>query len=125
MRSTSSASNYGLDIPDEYHKKNPTRPIYGSETSSALSTRGVYATDPLRNTVNAYDSVVRWAKRPRSGGSSTRRASGRRADLPGPASIIAVSRRLTDGRRSTRSSASWICAVFQGYVLLLQGLVAH
>ena len=55
--------NYGLDIPDEYHRKNPTRPIYGSETSSALSTRGVYATDPLRNTVNAYDSVVRWGEK--------------------------------------------------------------
>jgi beta-galactosidase len=54
--------NYGLDRPDEYHKMNPKRPIYGSETSSAISTRGVYTTDPLRNTVNAYDSVVRWGE---------------------------------------------------------------
>ncbi len=54
--------NYGLALPDEYHKKNPTRPIYGSETSSAISTRGEYTTDPLRNTVNAYDSVVRWGE---------------------------------------------------------------
>jgi beta-galactosidase len=54
--------NYGLDHPDEYHKKNPKRPLYGSETSSAISTRGVYTTDPLRNTVNAYDSVVRWGE---------------------------------------------------------------
>jgi beta-galactosidase len=54
--------NYGLERPDAYHKQHPTRPIYGSETSSAISTRGDYTTDPLRNTVNAYDSVVRWGE---------------------------------------------------------------
>ena len=47
--------NYGLNRPDEYHKLNPRRPIYGSETASAVSTRGVYSTDKLRNTVSAYD----------------------------------------------------------------------
>jgi beta-galactosidase len=54
--------NYVLQYPDEFHKKNPKRPIYGSETSSALSTRGTYTTDPLRNTVNAYDSKARWGE---------------------------------------------------------------
>ncbi len=54
--------NYGLNHPDGYHKEHPRRPIYGSETSSAISTRGVYTTDPLRNTVNAYDSVVHWGE---------------------------------------------------------------
>jgi len=54
--------NYGLNLPDGYHKLNPARPIYGSETSSAISTRGEYITNPLRNTVNAYDSVVRWGE---------------------------------------------------------------
>jgi beta-galactosidase len=54
--------NYGLERPDPYHKEHPSRPIYGSETSSAISTRGVYTTEPLRNTVNAYDSVVRWGE---------------------------------------------------------------
>ena len=54
--------NYGLDRPDNYHKENPRRPVYGSETSSAISTRGVYSTDPLRNTVNAYNSVVPWGE---------------------------------------------------------------
>jgi beta-galactosidase len=54
--------NYQLSKPDDYHKKNPKRPLYGSETSSAISTRGVYATDPLRNTVNAYDGVVPWGE---------------------------------------------------------------
>ena len=56
--------NYNLKMPDDYHKKNPSRPIYGSETSSAISTRGVYTTDPLRNTVNSYDGVVRWGETP-------------------------------------------------------------
>jgi beta-galactosidase len=48
--------NYNLKFPDEYHKKNPKRALYGSETASAISTRGVYFTDPLRNTVSAYDN---------------------------------------------------------------------
>ena len=47
--------NYGLNRPDNYHKEHPKRPIYGSETASAVSTRGVYSTDKLRNTVSAYD----------------------------------------------------------------------
>jgi beta-galactosidase len=54
--------NYNLSLPDEYHKKNPTRPVYGSETSSAISTRGMYITDPLRNLVNDYDGVVPWGE---------------------------------------------------------------
>jgi beta-galactosidase len=54
--------NYNLKFPDDYHKANPARPLYGSETSSAISTRGVYTTDPLRNTVNAYNSVVPWGE---------------------------------------------------------------
>jgi beta-galactosidase len=54
--------NYGLTRPEPFHKLNPSRPIYGSETSSAISTRGEYTTDPLRNTVNAYDSVVPWGE---------------------------------------------------------------
>jgi beta-galactosidase len=54
--------NYGLDRPDSYHKEHPKRPIYGSETSSAISTRGDYSTDPLRNTINAYNGVVPWGE---------------------------------------------------------------
>jgi beta-galactosidase len=54
--------NYNLKGPAGYHKEHPKRPLYGSETSSAISTRGVYGTDPLRNTVNAYDSVVPWGE---------------------------------------------------------------
>jgi len=47
--------NYNRAYPDDFHKKYPKRPIYGSETASAISTRGVYSTDPLRNTLSAYD----------------------------------------------------------------------
>jgi beta-galactosidase len=54
--------NYNQKFPDGYHKEHPKRPIYGSETSSAISTRGVYSTDPLRNTINAYDGVVPWGE---------------------------------------------------------------
>ncbi|MDR3751665.1 MAG: beta-galactosidase GalA [Terracidiphilus sp.] len=54
--------NYNLKFPDGYHKANPTRPLYGSETSSAIATRGAYTTDPLRNTINEYDGVVPWGE---------------------------------------------------------------
>jgi beta-galactosidase len=47
--------NYGLTRPDNFHKEHPRRPIYGSETASAISTRGEYSTDPLRNILSAYD----------------------------------------------------------------------
>jgi beta-galactosidase len=47
--------NYNLKFPDDYHKQHPTRPLFGSETASAVSTRGEYTTSPLDNTVSAYD----------------------------------------------------------------------
>jgi beta-galactosidase len=56
--------NYNLQMPDGYHKQNPTKRIYGSETSSAISTRGVYTNDKLRNTMSSYDGVVRWGATP-------------------------------------------------------------
>jgi beta-galactosidase len=56
--------NYGQNRPEPFHKKYPKRPLYGSETSSAVSTRGEYATDPLRNTINCYDGVVPWGETP-------------------------------------------------------------
>jgi beta-galactosidase len=54
--------NYNLKYPDDYHKANPTKPVYGSETSSAIETRGEYSSDKLRNTVNSYDGVVPWGE---------------------------------------------------------------
>ena len=56
--------NYNLKYPEAYHKKHPEKPIYGSETSSAVSTRGVYVDDKLRNTVNSYNGVVEWGETP-------------------------------------------------------------
>lgn len=54
--------NYHLQFPDEFHKKHPTRPVYGSETASTVSTRGEYFTDRTRNVVSAYDkNVPPWA----------------------------------------------------------------
>ena len=47
--------NYELKYPDGFHKEHPTRPIYGSETASTISQRGCYRTDPLRNSLSAYD----------------------------------------------------------------------
>ncbi len=54
--------NYGLQRPDGYHKRHPARPIYGSETASTIGTRGVYRTDPLRNTMSSYDVPVQWGE---------------------------------------------------------------
>ena len=56
--------NYNQGLPDGFHQKYPKRPIYGSETSSAISTRGEYTTDAQRNTVNSYDGVVPWGQTP-------------------------------------------------------------
>jgi beta-galactosidase len=47
--------NYHLDYPDNFHKNNPERPLYGSETASVTCTRGVYTTDTKLHTVDAYD----------------------------------------------------------------------
>ena len=54
--------NYNLQFPDHYHAQNPNRALVGSETSSAISTRGSYVTDPMRNLVNDYDGVVPWGE---------------------------------------------------------------
>jgi beta-galactosidase len=47
--------NYSLSKIDDYHKSHPKQPLVGSETASTVSTRGLYATDKLRNWVSAYD----------------------------------------------------------------------
>jgi len=40
---------------DAYHRKHPDRPIVGSEEASTVCTRGIYADDPKRGYVSAYD----------------------------------------------------------------------
>jgi beta-galactosidase len=47
--------NYNFKQIDPYHKAHPKQPMIGSETASAVSTRGTYITDSLRNLVSAYD----------------------------------------------------------------------
>ncbi len=55
--------NYNLWAVDKYHKDHPAQPMIGSETGSTVSTRGVYATDKLRNQVSAYDlNAPPWAE---------------------------------------------------------------
>jgi beta-galactosidase len=56
--------NYNENFPDGFHAKYPGRPILGTETSSAISTRGEYTTDPRRNIMSSYDGVVNWGKTP-------------------------------------------------------------
>jgi beta-galactosidase len=56
--------NYHTDFPDDFHKKHPARAVFGSETSSAISTRGEYTSDKSKNTVNSYDGVVDWGQTP-------------------------------------------------------------
>ena len=47
--------NYNVGQYDPIHKRKPDLPLFGSETASALSTRGIYANDPVRGYVSAYD----------------------------------------------------------------------
>jgi len=45
----------GVDRMDAYHAANPRQPSVGSEQGSTITTRGIYATDPTRCTMSAYD----------------------------------------------------------------------
>ncbi|WP_242137616.1 beta-galactosidase GalA [Sphingomonas sp. TREG-RG-20F-R18-01] len=56
--------NYHPEFPEPFHKAHPARPIYGSETSSAIATRGEYRTDAARHTMSSYDGVVGWGTTP-------------------------------------------------------------
>lgn len=47
--------NYSIPDYDGYHEKSPSHPMVGSETASAVGTRGVYVTDPGRGYLSAYD----------------------------------------------------------------------
>src|SRR5450631_367845 len=56
--------NYVQWFPDKFHANHPARPVVGSETSSAISTRGEYLSDPARKVMSSYDGVVPWGKTP-------------------------------------------------------------
>lgn len=50
--------NYCPEKYDSFHRKHPTRPMIATETSSRLTTRGMYQADPARGHVDAYDRKV-------------------------------------------------------------------
>ena len=63
--------NYNSGGYDGFHKAHPAMPLYGSETSSEVGTRGVYTAtkfdnyqgDPARGFVSAYDiNAVPWGQ---------------------------------------------------------------
>jgi beta-galactosidase len=56
--------NYHPEFPALFHAKHPKRPIVGSETSSAVSTRGEYASNTSAHTMSSYDGVVPWGATP-------------------------------------------------------------
>jgi len=47
--------NYMDPGADAYHKAHPEKPVIGTETVSAVSTRGIYITDPDKGYVGSYD----------------------------------------------------------------------
>jgi len=47
--------NYADPQAEAYHKEHPERPVIGTETVSAVCTRGIYITDPEKGFVSSYD----------------------------------------------------------------------
>jgi beta-galactosidase len=47
--------NYMDPGAEEYHKTHPDKPVIGTETVSAVCTRGIYITDPEKGYVSSYD----------------------------------------------------------------------
>ena len=47
--------NYNERVIDQFHKDHPNLPCVGSETASAVSTRGIYTNDKEKGYVRAYD----------------------------------------------------------------------
>ncbi len=55
--------NYSPTEYDGFHSAFPDKPMYGSETASAVSTRGEYVNDPVKGYVSAYDvNAPSWAQ---------------------------------------------------------------
>ena len=48
--------NYNDGQIDAFHRANLLQPMIGTETASTLATRGIYANDPARGYMSAYDS---------------------------------------------------------------------
>ena len=98
---------------EAYHKAHPDKPVIGTETVSAVGTRGIYITDSEKGYVGSYDPYTTTGRASAEGWWSFCDARpGWPAALCGPASTIAASPRRTAGRTSARSTASSIPADF-------------
>lgn len=51
--------NYQIDLYDKFHAAHPDKPITSSEDTSAVMTRGEYATDMSKHLLSSYDDVAR------------------------------------------------------------------
>ncbi|HEX3364890.1 beta-galactosidase GalA [Phenylobacterium sp.] len=51
--------NYQIAVYDPFHSANPSKPMTSSEDTSAVSTRGEYATDMNAHVLTSYDDVAR------------------------------------------------------------------
>jgi len=49
--------NYRINKIDEYHAAHPLQPVFGSETGSTVTTRGIYITDTINGYVPDKDST--------------------------------------------------------------------
>ncbi|MBI5708533.1 MAG: glycoside hydrolase family 2 protein [Armatimonadetes bacterium] len=55
--------NYNIEQYDRMRKAHPRTPVFGSETGSTVSTRGIYANDRRKGYVSAYDvNHPEWAE---------------------------------------------------------------
>ena len=52
--------NYRATQTDAFHASHPTMPVWGTETASTVSTRGIYANDEKKGYVSAYDVNAPW-----------------------------------------------------------------
>ncbi len=52
--------NYRITSIDDYHAAHPTQPVYGSETGSTVTTRGIYIKDTIAGYVPDHDITYPW-----------------------------------------------------------------
>ena len=84
-------------------ERDPKSPLYGSETASAVSTRGEYANDPVKGYVSAYDvNKPGWGNTAEEAWKAVATSLGWRARSSGRASTTRASRPPTAGPASTR-----------------------
>ena len=56
--------NYHWSDYDDYHRDHPTQPMFGSESASVVTTRGIYQQDDQRGYVSAYTTGAEQNWRP-------------------------------------------------------------